>query len=125
MVTQFAELVASAIDRTHDVVLTRGFSQGWLEREDGAVCLEGGVAIACGLRRTPDGLLPYPEMCADPIAHAVIHALQVVANTDDPPRMLSHLTRWNDAEDRSIDDVLDLCRETSKLVRDGLLKVAS
>lgn len=116
-----AERVAEVLDRAHDELLIHGWCQEFLETSDGSHCVLGAVAAALN-HRGKDGTLLYPDTLE--VGVEAFDALIDVLPTPPPVRDgIAHkvisITGWNDDEDTTIDDVLDLLRVAAKKVREG------
>lgn len=98
-----AEEIADVLDRAHDVMLVRGWAQGGYQNASGGVCAYGAMHYAT----TGDRM--WSNELSDRAAVALCKFLG------------GCLVTFNDAEGRTIDDVLDAFRQTSKKLRNGEL----
>jgi hypothetical protein len=97
------EEVADILDRAHDELLQRGWNQGDYEAEDGRVCLLGALAHATDI---PAHQLFHSGNGACYAAFALAARLPCI------------IPDWNDAAERTEDEVFDLLRNTAKAERE-------
>lgn len=98
-----------------DELITRGWHQGSHEGDDGAVCLEGAVCYALGgviVNNRPEGL--DKRLYRRTLLH-VREGLRSVTHLRMPPPT----SQWNDAEDRTFDEVLRVAKEADELLAGG------
>jgi len=114
MADSFKLQVADVLDRAHDVLLTGGWCQEWMEKSSGEHCAAGAVcALFVGLRDR-HGQLVVPSFDENPVACAALNALSWTTIHEYGMDVI----HWNDADDRTLDDVLDLFRRTAKKLRE-------
>lgn len=109
--------LADVIDRAHDELMIRGWCQRDYKHE-GRVCTIGAVYAA-------SGCLDYPSQRHDRIAVQVEAVLSRLIDPQSCGLTSSTLdgefrtvTHWNDADERTVDDALDLLRNASKQLRE-------
>jgi hypothetical protein len=103
-----AEEVATILERARDYLLERGWCQGTTGVTDGPRCLVGAVSqVATDYVMARQGERNFGLICYP------MEALRVGLGVRRPEQ----LPRWNDAPDRTLDDVVDLLERAAKGVR--------
>lgn len=95
---------SEVLREARNILFERGWTRVVREAPGGEVCLEAACSIP--ITGMPDFLLLYAH---DPIEVDVVSALR--AATGAPVSLWS----WNDAEDRTFDDVIDALDRAEKL----------
>lgn len=102
-----AEEVAEVLEKAHDELLVRGWSKGRGVDKEGRVC----ALVALGAALHPE--LSTDQILCRPFDNATEAAGIVLRDS------VGCIPAWNDAPERTIDDVLDAFRHAAKRVRNG------
>lgn len=105
--------IADLLHAAHDEMMIRGRCTGSLIKSGGEVCLEGAIAVACGLSIRPS------DTQMDRIHNSRV-------TWDSMPYLMAKASMaargfnfiWNDKIDRTDDDVLDAFLNTEKELRE-------
>lgn len=101
--------LADIYRRAAEIIDERGWHQGWYSDPDGQrVCLLGACAVACGATFDPRNDQPCPEF-DDSADHK-----RWFAAWDALTPFVAHLSAWNDAADRTAEDVKALLLEAAE-----------
>lgn len=102
-----AETLAELLDQAADVVVERGFHQGWFCANDdgsGPVCIRGALSVAATGSALPQGWTKLLDEAISLLDEACDATL---------------IERWNDTTGRTADEVVELLRATAREVSDG------
>ncbi len=102
--TPTPDQVADLLDDAADLLERDGWAQGWLRDPDGRLCAAGAMMAAD---------VAGSENCRSPLVQAGLSA----ASDTIGGGLSFTLPMWNDASDRTEQQVLDLLRTTAKRQR--------
>lgn len=103
-----AEEVAEVLDKAHDELLVRGWAKGSGVDDEGRVCAL--VALGAAL---------HPELTSRAVLCRPFDKKTEAAGIAFRDYIDDCIPAWNDAPERTIDDVLDAFRHAAKRVRNG------
>jgi len=94
-----------------DVLITRGWHQGSYQGADGAVCIAGAVHLACGYEIPAEDVSNRPESRIDEIVTLLVGTWS--------------WADWNDAPERTFDEVLRVAKLADELLDASALSPTS
>lgn len=101
---------ADILDRAADLIEERGWHQGWYVNDCGQLCIRGAMLVAVGIE-PPQKDMPWPDHSGE--ANASWQEA-----TDEMDEYLDDLAeRWNDAPERTKEEVVSTLRAAAQAAR--------
>lgn len=106
---------AELLDRTADLIEERGHAKETLQDREGRLCLVGAVHVALWGDICIGRLLDRASQQSLDLRAGALDALHRYLNLPH----ICELPAWNNAPAREAHEVIDACRHTAKVLRDG------